>query len=315
MALDPSALALVPVPAWLDRAAYPFAHHWATLPAGRMHYLDEGHGEPILFVHGTPTWSFEFRHLVRALSVTHRCIAPDHLGFGLSERPDAFGYRPEDHAANLEAFVERLQLDRFTLVVHDFGGPIGLPLALQRPGRVRRVVILNSWMWSFDDDRDMQRKARFASGGFGRWLYRWANASLRLLMPSVYGDRRKLTRDIHRQYLSVFPDRNGREQVLWALARALLGSRDFYHSLWQQRDRLRQLPMLIAWGLEDSAFQPHQLARWTEAFPHAAVLRLASAGHWPHEEEPDAVLTAMRAWFARQEERGTRAATAASSPG
>ena len=147
------ALALVPVPAWLDTTAYPFAHHYAALPAGRMHYVDEGRGEPILFVHGTPTWSFEFRHLIRALCPTHRCLAPDHLGFGLSERPDGFGYRPDDHAANLEAFVEQLQLDRFTLVVHDFGGPIGLPLALRRPERVRRLVVLNSWMWSFDGER------------------------------------------------------------------------------------------------------------------------------------------------------------------
>jgi haloalkane dehalogenase len=285
-------------PDWLDVAAYPFARHYAALPAGRISYLDEGHGEPILFVHGTPTWSFEFRHLVRALAPGHRCIAPDHLGFGLSERPRDFGYRPEDHAANLEALVDHLQLDRFTLVVHDFGGPIGLPLALRHPGRVRRLVVLNSWMWSFADDPEMQRRARLAGSALGRWLYRWLNASLRLIMPSAYGNRRALSRAIHRQYLAVFPDRDGRERVLWALARALLASGAFYDSLWQERQRLATLPMLIAWGLKDSAFRPHQLARWLAAFPHAEVATLPDAGHWPHEEEPDAVLAALRPFLA-----------------
>jgi len=89
-------------PSWLDRRAYPFASRTLPLRAGRMHYVDEGQGEPLLFVHGTPTWSFEYRHLVSALSRRFRCIAPDHLGFGLSERPAAIAYTPEAHAANLD---------------------------------------------------------------------------------------------------------------------------------------------------------------------------------------------------------------------
>src|SRR5262245_50024589 len=116
-------------PSWLDRHAYPFASHSLSVPDGRMHYVDEGQGEPVLLVHGTPTWSFEFRNLIRRVSPFRRAIAPDHLGFGLSERPEAFEYTPEAHARALEAFVDRLGLSRFALVVHDFGGPIALPLA------------------------------------------------------------------------------------------------------------------------------------------------------------------------------------------
>ena len=148
-------------------------------------------GEPILFVHGTPTWSFEYRHLIRALSASHRCIAPDHLGFGLSQRPADFDYRPESHAQVLAQFVDRLGLDRFTLVVHDYGGPIGLPLALDRPDRVRRLVVLNSWMWSIAGDPRMARGARMLGGRLGRLLYRRANLSLRSLMPYAYGDRKQ----------------------------------------------------------------------------------------------------------------------------
>ena len=132
-------------PPWLDREAYPFQSRWLELREGtRMHYLDEGKGEPVLFVHGTPTWSFEWRHLVRGLSPHYRCIAPDHLGFGLSDRPRDGLYTPEWHAANIRDFVERLDLERFTMVVHDYGGPIGLPLAVGAPGRVQGLVLMNT---------------------------------------------------------------------------------------------------------------------------------------------------------------------------
>jgi haloalkane dehalogenase len=265
-----------------------------ALTAGRMHYVDEGRGEPILFVHGTPTWSFEYRHLITALAATHRCVAPDHLGFGLSERPRRFTYTPEAHSAALQEFVDRLGLDRFTLVVHDFGGPIGLPLALADPSRVARLVLLNTWMWPFDDFPGMVKRARIAGGGFGAWMYRHLNFSLKVLMPSVYGDRRKLTPDVHRQYLEVFRDKDARAQVLHALARALNGSRDFYARLWAQSERLTRYPALIVWGLKDGAFKPDQLDRWRQRLPDADVVSLPDAGHWPHEEAPGAVIGAMR---------------------
>jgi pimeloyl-ACP methyl ester carboxylesterase len=282
------------VPAWLDTGAYPFAHHWADLAGGRMHYVDEGAGEPIVFVHGTPTWSFEWRHLVRALSATHRCVAPDLLGFGLSDRPRDFAYTPEAHAEVLAQFVDGLGLESFILVVHDFGGPIGLPLALE--GRARRLVVLNSWMWSFAGDADMEKKARIAGSGVGRWLYRHLNFSQRVIMPTAYGDRKKLTPAIHRQYLSVFPDAWSRGAVLWALAKSLLGSGDFYDSLWRRRDALRGLPALVVWGMKDSAFPPRHLERWKTALPAAAIVELP-AGHWPHEELPGEVIAALRAFL------------------
>lgn len=284
-------------PAWLDTAAYPFAHRSFTTTRGRVHYVDEGEGEPLLFVHGTPTWSFEYRHLIKALSARYRCVAPDHLGFGLSERPAGFGYRPEDHAAVLAEFVAGLGLRDYTLVVHDFGGPIGLPLALAQGSGVKRVVVLNSWMWAFDDDIEMQKKARFSASAFGRWMYRRLNFSLRVLTPYAYGDKRKLTSEIHRQYLAVFPEADDRECVLWALARALLDSREFYAELWRGRAAIERLPLLMVWGLKDRAFPPRYLEKWREAFPHARVAALDDAGHWPHEEQPEKVLEALRGFL------------------
>jgi haloalkane dehalogenase len=255
-----------------------------------MHYVDEGTGEPVLFVHGTPTWSYEWRHLIAALAPRRRCIAPDLLGFGLSDRPRGFAYTPEAHAEALGAFVDRLGLERLTLVVHDYGGPIGLPLCLDRPERVSRLVLLNTWLWPLDDDPALRRRGRLAGSALGRLLYRRCNASLRLIMPHAYGDRRKLTPAIHRQYLAPFPTPDDRERVLWALARALLGSSAYYADLWRRRERLRGRPALLVWGLRDPAFGPPCLARWEALFgADVRVIGLADAGHWPHEEAPEAV--------------------------
>ena len=270
-----------------------------ALRDGDMHYVDEGAGPPILFVHGTPTNSYEYRHLIAALSKRYRCIAPDHLGFGQSSRPQSFAYTPGAHAAVLKEFVERLGLEGFTLVVHDFGGPIGLPLAVGSgepgagSGKVARVVLLNTWAWPIDDDPKMARGARFIGGAIGRFLYRYANASLRLIMPSAYGDRKKLTPEIHRRYLDVFRDRDARVRVLHALAKALLGSRAHYQWLLDRIDALRTMPVLIVWGMRDSAFPPYQLERWRRLLPEAQVETIDGAGHWPHEEEPGRVIAAI----------------------
>ncbi len=275
---------------------YPFQSRTLSLAAGDVHYVDEGSGDAMLLVHGTPTWSFEYRHLIKALSTRHRCIAPDHLGFGLSSRPAGFAYTPEAHAEVLREFVERLGLDRFTLVVHDFGGPIGLPLALAADSRVARVVILNTWAWPLDDD-PLAGGAKLAGGPVGRFLYKYANASLKLIMPSVYGDKKKLTPEIHARYLDVFRDRDSRVLVLHALAKSLIGSRAHYRSLLDRIGELKQRPVLIVWGLKDSAFKPHQLARWRSLLPNAQVVEIAEAGHWPHEEAPAQVINAIESFL------------------
>ena len=265
----------------------------AALRDGEMHYEDQGSGPVILFVHGTPTNSYEYRHLIAALSKNVRCIAPDHLGFGQSARPQSFAYTPEAHAAVLKEFVETLDLRDVTLVVHDFGGPIGLPLALEPQSRVSQVVLMNTWAWPLDDDPKMARGAKFIGGALGRFLYRYANASLKLIMPSAYGDKKKLTKEIHRRYLDVFRDRDARVLVLHALAKSLLGSRAHYQSLLDRLERLANMPVLIVWGMKDSAFQPYQLERWQRLLPSAQVVRIEGAGHWPQEEEPARVVTAI----------------------
>lgn len=282
-------------PLWLNRTAWPFTPRTCEVAGARLHYVDEGAGPPLVLVHGTPTWSFEWRHVIAALRSHARLIAPDHLGFGLSDRPSGAGYRPEDHAARFRTFIDRVCPEGpLTLVVHDFGGPIALDWALDHPERLAHLVVVNSWMWSFDDDPSMTRKARFAGSAIGRWMYRRLNASQRFIMPSAYGDRRRLTPAIHRQYLEVFPDADARERVLFALAQSLLGSHVFFDTLWKRRARLAGVDVHLVWGMKDSAFPPAMLARWQQAVPHAHTTPIEESGHWPHEEAPDAVIEALR---------------------
>ncbi|HEY9227138.1 MAG TPA: alpha/beta fold hydrolase [Gemmatimonadaceae bacterium] len=285
-------------PPWVDLDAYPFDSRWLKLSSGaRIHYVDEGTGPVVLFVHGTPSWSFEWRSQIRALSNHYRCIAPDLVGMGMSDRPATFAYTPEAHAAALAEFVAALALHDVTLVVHDFGGPIGLPLALQYDSRVSRVVILNTFAWGLDDDAGVRRPARMLGGALGRWLYRHLNFSLRVIMPSAFADRRKLTSKIHRQYLAPFSGKDGRGRVLHAFARALLGSSAFFRDIGGRLHQLRRVPVLIVWGTKDPAFGVRFLDRWRVELPDARVEAL-DVGHWPQEEAPTEVNEALRSFLA-----------------
>lgn len=281
-------------PAWLDTAQWPYPPKDLTLSEGTLSLVDEGQGAPMVFAHGTPTWSYEWRALLRALRTRRRVLAFDHLGFGLSSRPAGADYSPEAHARRFGEAMQTLALNEpVTLVVHDFGGPIALDWALRHAEQVKHLVVLNSWMWGFRDDARMWRQGRLVAGGLGRFLYRAFNASQRLIMPSAFGNRRLLTPALHRQYLSVFPDADGRERVLWALAKSLTQSTEFFDGLWARRAALSNTPMTIIWGLKDSAFRPDCLAKWQQGFSHAKVVTLPEAGHWPHEEAPEAVLAAL----------------------
>jgi haloalkane dehalogenase len=283
------------VPLWVDRQAWPFTPRLASVPDGRLHYVDEGSaGIPVVLVHGTPTWSFEWRYVIAGLRHRVRLLALDHLGFGLSARPMSAGYQPEDHAHRFREWMGLvLPSEPLHLVVHDYGGPFAFDWALDHANRLRSLTVLNSWMWPLDGDKSVARKARFAASAVGRFLYRQFNASQRAIMPSAYGDRRKLTPAIHSQYLAVFPDKDSRERVLFTLAQGLLGATPFYETLWARRTAFTSVPMNLVWGMRDTAFPPYVLQKWKETFPHARTVAIGTAGHWPHEEEPAAVVEAL----------------------
>ncbi|QCR21989.1 alpha/beta fold hydrolase [Pontibacter sp. SGAir0037] len=282
-------------PKWLDRILYPFRHHTFSLPAGRMHYVDEGSGEPIVFVHGTPTWSFLWRQQIKSLSRTYRCIAPDHLGFGLSDKPPGFAYTPEAHAQNLEQLLEHLQLDNITLVVHDFGGSIGLNYALKHPEKIKNLVILNTWMWSLEEQRQLIKISRFMSSSFGKFLYISLAFSPRVLLPQGYHKRKHLPKDVHQHYLKPLASSSARLGT-WHFAKALHQSADFFESLWEQREKLKGKNILFIWGDKDKLLPLSLLHKWTSSFPEAKTIKI-NAGHFLQEEKGSEVTEAIKAFL------------------
>lgn len=281
---------------WVDHSEYPFAPHYVEVDGGRMHYVDEGRGCPIVFVHGTPTWSFLYRHLIKELSKSYRCIAPDQIGFGLSDKPVGWTYRPEDHARNLRTLIEHLGLRDITLVVHDFGGPIGLSYAVEQPENVAGIVLFNTWMWSLQGDTAVERVSRVVNSALGKFLYTRLNVSPRVLMKAAMGDKAKLPKAIHRHYTDVFPSARERTGP-WMLARALIGSSAWYDQLWQHRARIANKPILILWGMKDPTFGERELHRWQGLFTNAQTIMFPGAGHFVQEEEE--VGMAVRSFLGR----------------
>lgn len=278
--------------AWLDRDAYPFTSHYLELEAGQMHYVDEGSGDPIVMVHGNPTWSYLYRHLIKALAPAHRCVAPDHLGFGLSDKPPAWTYLPREHGQHLTALIETLGLHNVTLIVQDWGGPIGLSYAVNHPDNVRRLIILNTWMWPVNHEWYYVAFGTFVGGLIGRFLIKRTNFFARVVMPLSYGDRKKLTPSIHQHYLK--PLQNPEERKgCWVLPREILGSTAWLKDLWAQKSALNDKPTLIVWGMKDIAFREKELHVWTSTFPDAAVVRLANVGHYVQEEATEALERAV----------------------
>ena len=270
-------------PEWLDTKEYPFTPHFHTLRAGKMHYIDEGTGETIVMVHGTPTWSFLYRKIIRRLSQKYRCIAPDHLGFGLSDKPDNFTYTPEEHARNLEQFITDLGLKDITLVVHDFGGPIGLSYALRHPENVRRVVIMNTFMWSLSGDAHFRQASKILGGTIGQLLYKHLNFSPRVMLKMSYYDKSKLTKKIHEQYLNPFPTPQSRTSTA-VLAKELIGSSAWFDFLWQRRTAIAGIPTLLLWGMNDTAFRPTELAKFESFLTNSTTMKIPNCGHFVQEE-------------------------------
>jgi haloalkane dehalogenase len=276
---------------------FPFQPHYFESSAGRMHYLDEGQGPVLLMVHGTPAWSFSYRHLVRELSQNYRCIAVDHLGFGLSDKPNEADYAPKAHAERLEELIAHLQLKNLSLLVHDFGGPIGLSYALQKPESVNKVIIFNTWLWSLNDYPDIVRGATIAGSWLGKLLYRYFNFSPKVLVKQAFYDKSKLTKEVHRHYTEVFPDAGSRSAP-YAFARHLLASRDWYDQLWKQREVLQNKEVLVIWGQKDPLLPYAFLQRWKKTLP-AAEFHELQAGHFVQEEKPEEAVSFIRQFLSK----------------
>ena len=239
---------------WIDRQEYPFASHYLEVSAGRLHYVDEGSGPVVVMVHGNPTWSYLYRHLIKQLRPEYRCIAMDHIGFGLSDKPRDWSYLPSDHAANLTALVDGLGLKDVTLVVQDWGGPIGLSYAVTHPENVARLIIMNTWAWPVNRDWYYIAFSGFMGGPIGRLLIRRYNFFAGSFMRQAFGDKRKLTPAAHEQYLRALPTAEDRKGC-YVFPRQIIKSTPWLDQLWSNISVLKSKPTLIVWGMKDIAFQ------------------------------------------------------------
>ncbi|MGD9216145.1 MAG: alpha/beta fold hydrolase [Desulfobacteraceae bacterium] len=269
---------------WIDKREFPFRSNYFDLPAGRMHYIDEGEGDVIVMVHGNPTWSFLYRYLIKRLSKSHRCIAMDHIGFGLSDKPADWSYLPELHAKNLHLFIDELNLKEITLVVQDWGGPIGLSYAVNKPENVKSLIIMNTWMWSVAGDLHYERFSGFMGGPTGRFLIKRFNFFVRVVMKQAMGDKSNLPKSVHRHYLEALREPNTRKGC-WVFPKQIIASSSWLESLWSQREQIQDIPTLILWGMKDIAFREKELERWKTLFNQSKVIKFEDVGHFVQEEK------------------------------
>ncbi|MDB5028871.1 MAG: alpha/beta hydrolase [Candidatus Eremiobacteraeota bacterium] len=291
---------------WVDRREYPFRSHYHATQYGAMHYVDEGSGDVVLCLHGNPTWSFMYRHVIKGLSGNFRVVAPDYLGFGLSDKPWNVSYRPQFHAETIEHFIEKLGLKNITLVVHDWGGAIGMSYAVSHPENIARLIILNTSAWPIKGNKSVEQFSALLGGPVGIFLCRYFNAFPSLVMPFAYGDKKKLTKAIHRQYIKPFPTPTSRKGT-WVLPKAITGERDWLASIWAKHESLTHRPIQLLWGLKDPAFSMREVERWRRSFSNHTVHTFADVGHFVLEElGPDAV--PLIESFLDADSRGTRVA-------
>jgi haloalkane dehalogenase len=271
-----------------------------------MHYVDEGRGEPVVMLHGNPTWSFFYRELIKGLSSQYRCIAPDHIGCGLSARPRAseYGFRLGNRIADISSFIETLGLKKkITLVLHDWGGMIGAGFAVRCPERIARLVVLNTAAflkpagkplpWSLKLIRNLPLLAAPAVIGLNLFARGAAwTASSKGLRPAVRAG-----------LLAPYNSPRHRLATLKFVQDIPLSAADPGHAIAAQvdagLDRLAAKPMLIAWGMRDFVFDADYLAEWQRRFPRAEVHRFPDAGHYLLEDAGERLVPLIRSFLQR----------------
>jgi haloalkane dehalogenase len=290
-----------PDPPGSQTPCIPLQSRWFQAPRGRMHYIDEGQGRPIVFLHGNPTWSFEYRGPIARLREHYRCIAPDHLGFGLSEntgRPA--DYHPAAHAENFAALMDQLDLNDAVLVFSDWGGPIALNYARLHPERIAGLVILNSWCWPVNKELHFRQFSFMMSSWLGQYLIKRHNFFVKRVMPSAVGDRALLTDAVMAQYIAPQADPAARAASA-AFPGYIIGASDWLTEVWNDRAAFTGKPALLLWGLKDIAFRRKELERWQAELADTQVRELPEHGHFLGEEAP-AIVAAEIDGFIRQQE-------------
>ena len=287
------------------RQLYPFQSHWVSIKGHRYHYVDEGQGDIVLMLHGNPTWSFYYRHLIAALAPDYRVLAPDHIGCGLSDKPDpaVYAYRLEDRVKDLEIFVRHALPENspITLVVHDWGGMIGLVFALRHLPRIRNMVITNTSGFLPPSGKPIPLRLRLIRNfrSFAQPAVLGLNIFARAAL--VMATRRRLPANIRKGLVAPYDRPKHRIATLRFVQDIPLSKEDPSFALVKHVDdnlhHLRHLPMLICWGKHDFVFDLDYFQEWQRRFPEAEAHLFEKAGHYLLEDEPLAVTQTIKSFL------------------
>jgi cis-3-alkyl-4-acyloxetan-2-one decarboxylase len=287
-----------------DPGLYPFRSNYFEINGLNYHYLDEGSGEPVVMVHGNPTWSFYYRNLIQSLSGSYRTIAPDHIGCGLSDKPDdsRYSYTLESRVNDLEKLLDHLDIKKdITLVLHDWGGMIGMAFASRYPDRIKRFVIMNTSCFHLPKGKPLPWQLHlFRNTCIGGFLVRGMNAFSRGAIHNCC-TRKRLTPEIRNGYLAPYDSWNNRISVLRFVQDIPLKPEDPSYNIVSGvengLDRFKNVPMLILWGEQDFVFDNDFRDGWIERFPDAEVHSYPSAGHYILEDADDLIIPVIKTFL------------------
>jgi haloalkane dehalogenase len=276
---------------------YPFAANTLKLKSGHnLNYVDEGEGPAIIMVHGNPTWSFYYRNLVKTLKSNYRVIVPDHIGCGLSDKPQDYTYRLEDHINNVNELIESLGLEKFSLVVHDWGGAIGFGVATQNPNAVEGIAALNTAAFR---SKEIPKSINLCRIPFiGEKFVRMFNG---FAYPATFmAVKTPLSKEVKRGFL--LPYNNFRNRIATAkfvLDIPLSPNHESYETLKSVEEKLISLkcPIKLFWGEQDFCFTMNFHKRFKDFFPMAESKTYPYAGHYVLEDAKDEIMDDIKSFF------------------
>jgi cis-3-alkyl-4-acyloxetan-2-one decarboxylase len=275
---------------------YPFKSRFLDIDGVRMHYVDEGEGPAIVLVHGNPTWSFYFRDLIKGLRDRYRVIAMDHIGCGLSDKPQKYAYTLGTHIKNFKRLMDHLQFDRVTLGVHDWGGPIGFGWTTRNPDRVERLIVFNTA--AFLGGKMPLRIKMCGWPIVGDILVRGLNGFCRAATHMASRHRSRVTPEVVAGYLAPYDSWANRVAILRFVQDIPFSpnvpSFAVFGEIESKLEVLRDKPMNIFWGMQDFCFTSAFLDQWVHHFPDARVHRFEDAGHYVVEDAHERILTILR---------------------
>ncbi len=283
---------------------YDFRSHYLNRRGHQYHFLDEGQGEPLVMLHGNPSWSFMYRELVRAFRETHRTVVPDHIGCGLSDKPPSQEYRYtlEERVSDLEALLNEMGIQsNITLIMHDWGGPIGMTYAARHPSRIGKLIVLNSTAFLLPPGKALHWSLSLCRNSqVAQFFILRFNAFARI--AGYFGFRKPMPRGIRRAYRGPYDSWKNRIATLRFVQDIPLTPTDPSYGLLQQTQedlyRFQETPMLICWGERDFIFDEDFLREWIRRFPKAQVHRFPEAGHYVLEELPASIVPVIRDFLA-----------------